>query len=380
LAISKGAAISFDLAVLIWGIAYCLSALEDSKNAGRVTDLDFFGSISPIPSILEWLALCVGALALLLAILPRLSSRRANIAVSVAATVFTLLVVEGALRVYFAITPMTQGFPTNASAMWVRRYSSTNSEGFRDAEHRKTAGPSVRRLLVVGDSYAYGEGIKRAADRFGEQVTARLVESTGEVWESMNASEPGSHTLDHIELLSRMLPYRPRVVLLLYVFNDIDYLQRVTPDWKASRISPVGVLYSNSHLFQQVYLLLKRFVYGGRADGVTVYENDELVSRHMVDIKRFVTLASDRGAQVFVVPMDVAVASSGGPRSGHKNFVRLAEKSEIPVISALGVFKRIEYHDLIVSWFDHHPNERAHHIAAAHVADELNRRLLGSER
>lgn len=367
--------VALDLGVLLWGAAYFVSALEDGRNAGRVTNLDLFGSIAPLSSVLEWLALCLGALAVLLTILPRLSNRHAKMAVSVAATVFTLLAVEGALRVYFAIAPMTQGFPTNASAMWVRRYSSTNSEGLRDAEHRKTADPSVRRLLVVGDSYAYGVGIERAADRFGEQVTAWLVESTGKAWESMNASEGGSHTLDHIELLSRMLPYRPRLVVLLYVFNDIDYLHRVTPDWKASRYSPVGVLYSNSHLFQQVYMLFRRAVGGGGPDGVKAYEDDQLVSRHLVDIKRFVTLASDHGASVFVVPIDVSVARSGGPRPGHRNFVRLADKAEIPLISALEVFKGAEYNELIVNWLDHHPNERAIRIVAAHVADELHRPL-----
>jgi hypothetical protein len=379
LANPKGAVIAFDLAVLLWGMAYCLSALENSNNAGRVTDLDFFGSIPPIPSIFEWLALCLWALAVLLVIWPRLNNRHANIAVSVAATVFTLLAVEGGFRVYFAIAPMTQGFPTNASANWVRRYSSTNSLGWRDAEHSKTADPSVRRLLVVGDSFAYGDGIKRAEDRFGEQVTAQLVETTGKTWESMNASKGNSHTLDEIEFLRTMLPYQPQVVLLLYVFNDIDYLHMVTPALKMSRFSPLGVLFSNSHLVQQIYLLFIRSVGEGRIDGVAVYKDDELVSRHLVDIKRFVALARPQGARVFVVPMDVSVANSGGPRSGHRNFMQLAEKAGIPVISTLEVFKGVEYRDLIVNSYDHHPNERAYGIAAVHVAGELNRRLVESE-
>jgi len=371
---SKGAAASFDIGVLLWGIAYSISALEDGKNAGRVTDLDFVGSIAPVASILEWLALCLWALVVLLTIMPKLTDRHGGVAVSVAATVFMLLVMEGGLRVFFAVAPMTQGFPTHAGELWARRYVSYNSEGFRDAEHGKAADPSVRRLLVVGDSFAYGEGIKRTPDRFGEQVTARLVEATGEFWVSMNASKEDTHTLDHIEFLRRMLPYRPRLVVLLYVFNDIDYLYQVTPDWKASRYSPVGVLYSNSHLFQQIYMLFKRAA-GGRTDAVAAYEDDHLVTRHVVDIKRFVTLATDHGASVFVVPIDPSVARSGGPRPGHRNFVRLADKAGIPLIPALEVFRGAEYNGLIVNWLDPHPNERAIRIAATHVADELRRRL-----
>ena len=371
---SKRAVAPFELGVLLWGVAYLISTLDDRKNAGRITDLDFVGSIAPAASILEWLALCLWASALLLTIMPRFKDRRGGIAVSVAATVFTLLAVEGGLRVFFAIAPMTQGFPTHARELWARRYVSLNSEEFRDVEHSKAVDPSVLRLLVVGDSFAYGEGIKRTADRFGEQVTARLVEATGKPWMSMNASRGGTHTLDHIEFLRRMLPYRPRVVVLLYIFNDIDYLVRVTPDWKASRYSPVGVLYSNSQLFQQVYMLFKR-VTGVRIDDVAVYEDDKLVSRHLVDVKRFVTLATDHGASVFVVPIDASVARSGGLRPGHRNFVRLAEKAGIPLVPALDVFKGAEYSGLTVNWLDLHPNERAYRIAASRVADELRRRL-----
>jgi len=99
------------------------------------------------------------------------------------------------------------------------------------------------------------------------------------------------------------------------------------------------------------------------------------VSRHLVDIKRFVTLATDHGASVFVVPIDASVARSGGLRPGHRNFVRLAEKTGIPLIPALEVFKGAEYGGLIVNWLDLHPNERAYRIAATRVADELRRRL-----
>lgn len=372
-AYSKAASISLDLAVLLWGMAYFISALENRRYAGRVTDLNFLGSIPPVPSMLEWLALCLGTLAALLAIVPKLGQRHANALISVAATVFTLLAIEGGLRAYFAIAPMTQSFPTNANEMWSRRYALVNSEGLRDAEHAKAADPSVRRLLVVGDSYAFGWGIKQQADRFGEQVTARLVESTGKAWESMNASQGDTDTLEHIKLLEKMLLYRPQLVLLLYVFNDIDYIQRVTPDWKAARISLLGVLFSNSHIFQQAYLLYKRS--RGRFDGVTVYEDDQLVTCHLADIRRFVTLAADQGAKVFVVPMDVSVARSGGPRPGHKNFLRLAEQAGIPLISALGLFQGMEHKELIVSRYDGHPNERAFRIAAAYIADELRQRL-----
>jgi hypothetical protein len=376
---TKGAIVSFDLGILLWGVAYFISTMEDNKNAGRLTDLNLVGSTVPVAAILEWLALCLWALATLLAIRPKLAARHGNVVVSVAATVFTLLALEGGLRVYLAIFPVTEGFPTYAGELWTRRYVSLNSEGFRDVEHSKVADPSVHRLLVVGDSYAYGEGIKRTEERFGEQLSGRLTRATRESWVSLNASKGGTNTLDHIEFLRKMLLYRPQLVVLLYVFNDIEYLHPVVPDLRASKYSPLGVLYSNSYLFQQIYMLFIRASAAGQADPVTVYEDDQLVSRHVADIKRFVALAEDNGARAFVVPVDPSTARPGGPRPGHRNFVRLAEQAGVPIISTLELFKGVEYTELIVNWLDRHPNERAIGIASASLGDELRRRLSESD-
>ena len=143
------AAILVDLSVLLWGIAYCLSSLEDRDNAGRITNLDVFGSIAPVPSLLEWFALCTGTLAILLMVFKMLRGQYLNLAVPVTAIMVTLIVVEGALRVYFTMAPMTQGFPSNAGQMWDRRYVRLNTLGWRDTEHSKLPDPGVRRLPLV---------------------------------------------------------------------------------------------------------------------------------------------------------------------------------------------------------------------------------------
>jgi hypothetical protein len=109
-----------------------------------------------------------------------------------------------------------------------------------------------------------------------------------------------------------------------------------------------------------------------------LYEDKELVTRHLVDIRRFVALATDHGARVFVVPMDVNEAAYGGLRPGHKTFLTLAEQAGLPLISALELFHGMEHKELTVNWFDNHPNERAFRIAAARFwATPLIRRASG---
>jgi hypothetical protein len=81
-----------------------------------------------------------------------------------------------------------------------------NRDGFRDRDHAPEVAAGVRRLLVVGDSFAFGIGLESIEDRFGERVRDRLSVATHVPWESMNASRPDSHTRQEIEYLDRGLP------------------------------------------------------------------------------------------------------------------------------------------------------------------------------
>lgn len=46
-----------EFATLFWEIAYFINAADDSANAGRITDLNFFDSIVPITICFEWISL-----------------------------------------------------------------------------------------------------------------------------------------------------------------------------------------------------------------------------------------------------------------------------------------------------------------------------------
>ena len=49
----------------------------------------------------------------------------------------------------------------------MRTHVRLNRQGFRDIDHALKADPGVRRLLVVGDSIAFGWGVPDPKDRFG---------------------------------------------------------------------------------------------------------------------------------------------------------------------------------------------------------------------
>ncbi|MCP4328066.1 MAG: hypothetical protein GY791_06480 [Alphaproteobacteria bacterium] len=98
----------------------------------------------------------------------------------------------------------------------------TNSVGMRGRRDYETTKPAdVCRVAVVGDSFAFGEGV---AD--GEVVTAVLEETlnrtaNGTVFEVLNFGIPGIGTAEELVLYqNHVRSYRPDLVAVLYFNND----------------------------------------------------------------------------------------------------------------------------------------------------------------
>jgi hypothetical protein len=324
--------------------------------------------------VLEWVALA-GLLASLLCLVPKLPRRLFNPAALIAALAVVGLGLEGLARGAAIVDPEVQGFPTNRSRMWRRRYVRQNAAGFRDVEHALEVAPGVRRLLIVGDSYAAGSGIERPGDRFGSRLADALAEATGTAWEPIFAARSDTHTLDHLRFLSHGLRFRPDLVVLLYVFNDIDYLHPLTrrtvltehPRNIGQRLHPVRVLFTNSFAFQELYARLRHLTFashGAPEAGNHPYADSTVLLRHLTDLRAFGTSARAAGSAAVIVPFDVSVAASQPARVRYRRFVAAAEAAGVPVWPADQVFRELPFETLTVGSLDLHPNELANDLLA----------------
>jgi lysophospholipase L1-like esterase len=253
----------------------------------------------------------------------------------------------------------------------LRRFVSLNAEGFRDRAHAIEADDGVRRLLIVGDSVAFGWGIVRLEDRFGEQLATRLKSATGIEWEAINASRPDSATPEHLLFLDAMSRYQPDVVVLLYVFNDIDYLSRVTPRAQWGRFTPVAILFRNSYLFQESYVRVRRWM-GAAETATNPYLDEQLLARHITDVSRFVANGQALGATVKVVPIAPSIVVEPSVRHMYERFLSHASAAGIPVCSLAQAFGSESFDALTVNALDRHPSARAHRLAAEATAPCLS--------
>lgn len=370
-----------DLAAFCWGLAYFLSALDSSENATRVTHLNFFGSLSPAASLLEWVTLVIIFVAAA-RMIPRLDERWSGLGMFLGTVLLLALAGEGYYRFKVAIAPEMQGMPTYSKEAWERRYVHLNHEGYRDIEHSLSKDPGTSRLLLVGDSFGSGWGIRRLQDRMGEEVAAGLASATGRPWESVSASNPGADTIDETGYLIHMVDYHPDVVVLIYVFNDIDYLIPPINTARQLRNYWLRLVWHNSYLFQELFTQYRMIYYRFRQLGPAMpsavsgeitdaefaaYGDSALMERHLTDLARFVEIGRQKGATVVVVPFDFSFSVQHRALLRYQDFLRQTRARGIPVCSLEHAWDGILYRNLALSSTDGHPNVMANRIASEFI-------------
>lgn len=360
------------VSVALWGLGYCFAAMADGSDAGRLVELNLFGSTHPVAAATDFLAL-VSVLGVLTFVLWRLVGPQfTDPMVALGSLVAILLLLEAGARIKAHFAPATAGFPTYSSQIWARRFVELNDAGFRDRQDSSEA--SSREVLVIGDSFAFGVGIEDVAGRFGEQLAVVLERESGEPWVSRNASRPDTHTLQHIEFLRERLPIEPDLVVLEYHFNDLDYLLPVTarssltdaPGSLVGRLHPGRLLYSNSYLFQELFVRVRGVTVARRTTALASdpYFDERVLAAHLDDLEDFVELAGSRGLPVRIVPIEISVQVSPHFVRRYDRFVGALERRGLPICSIRDAFVGHAASDLYVNRLDLHANEEANRLAA----------------
>jgi hypothetical protein len=97
----------------------------------------------------------------------------------------------------------------------------TNSLGLRDHEITSEPAPGTLRIVALGDSQTFGNGL-RLSDTWPKQLERRLQQAYNTRCEVINAGIPGTDTWQHEILLARLLKTtNPHIVVLALYVNDV---------------------------------------------------------------------------------------------------------------------------------------------------------------
>ena len=139
-----------------------------------------------------------------------------------------LVMVELILRKYLPIDnpiympPMTSKLSENRRIGYELRegVGDNNSDGLRDIEYSTEKAAGVTRIIVVGDSIAYGLGVSRE-ETYTTRLENILNHKYGDTYEVINLGVNGYWTVQIYERFKdKGLKYKPDIVIYGYCHND----------------------------------------------------------------------------------------------------------------------------------------------------------------
>ena len=300
-----------------------------------------------------------------------------GVALAAVVQLVLLLAAEAGIRLWYHDVTTTSDNTSWFARRWQRDVRS-NGLGFRERE----VGPreaGVGRIAVVGDSFAFGQGIPEE-DRFSNRLEAMLArDAPDRRFEVLNFGFPGANTVDEVKTVRDVvLPAQPDFVLLQWYLNDVEgrgyagYPQawRLIP---SDRVS--GWLHGHSALYYFARTAWKRLQ--ERLGWVQSYE-DFLVQRFEdadspssraadADLRQLIALCREAGK-----PLAIALFPTLGGLE-RLDFVRdralaICRETSTPCLDLKpALLPRKDEPGMRASRLDSHPGPRANEIAAEEI-------------
>ncbi|PYQ12323.1 MAG: hypothetical protein DMF80_19525 [Acidobacteria bacterium] len=307
-------------------------------------------------------------------------ARRAELALLLGSVAVFLLGAEAAVRVLKADQPVPTGYaPVNTNRRFMRP---RNARGYRDLDRTLPKPPGVRRVVSLGDSFAWGASVE-FEDAYPQRLERGLRRRRHEAWQVVNLARPGMNSVDEAaQLESEGMAYEPDVVLLGYVLNDSEDANaaeaRRAEEWAEPKQKPRG-MFDHSALFRLLTARLwataenRRRVTGYKS----MYRDDApgwIAARQA--LHRMGALCRQKGVPFVVVIFPLF----GNPLDDrypfpeiHGKVAQAAGEAGAKVVDLLPVYRGLRWDLLVVNGVDdEHPNEIAHRIAAGVILHALD--------
>ena len=309
-------------------------------------------------------------------------ARRAELLLLLVSVAFFLLVAEAAVRVLKADKPTATGYaPINTNRRFMRP---KNSSGYRDLDRTIPKPAGVRRVVSLGDSFAWGASVE-FEDGYLQRLERGLRRRRHEAWQVVNLALPGMNTVDEeAQLESEGMAFGPDVVLLGYVLNDSEDAgaaeSRRAAEWAEPKARPRRLL-DHSALFRLVGARLWATAENRRriAGYKSMYADDApgwIAAR--AALRRMGALCRARGVPfvVAIFPLFGNPLDEGYPFPEiHARVAQAAAEGGAKVVDLLPAYRGLRWDLLVVDGVDdEHPNEIAHRIAAnviLHALDDV---------
>ncbi len=257
-----------------------------------------------------------------------------------------------------------------------------NQYGLRGPDHAGPRLATTRRVLLIGDSFTFGEGVEDGALIFPAVLERELNDGPRpagvERVEILNGGIPGSHSQEWVDLWAKVgAAFAPDVVVVVFFLRDGSRVSAKKGFFDPIRKDIVlrnrdSRLYQSSYAFRMLRDRLDRaHVERLYADAIgAAYFGDESQTEEwrnaQANLAKLRDLARAQGATFgFVVfPILVELNEDYPFRPVCELLVDFAEENGMPTLDLLPAFLGQDGPDLWVAPLNQHPNPAGHAIAA----------------
>lgn len=263
---------------------------------------------------------------------------------------------------------------TLSSKVWFARHWEYNDFGYRDGEMREKMDSEQKRILLIGDSFVSGHGIKDPADRFGDIVDEGLEEAV-----VLNMGSNGAEPFDELYQLENWEGNGEELMIYVWFVNDIHEAGRFNgKTWfnyqnpmtdgvmEAVEVRPPPVSFVNgSYFINYIY-----WMFPHTQDDVsyrefleTSFTDKEVWYYHQFSISQLLGWGENRGTNVAVVLFPF-MEDVEGSEFALEPMRKYMEASNVPYLDVAPLLKEYSPEELMVNKYDPHPNERVQKIVA----------------
>lgn len=256
------------------------------------------------------------------------------------------------------------------SMRWFELYwNPINELGYRD--YPPVQDGEGHHILLVGDSFAAGHGVKSVDDLMNYE----LVEMLGPGYSTNIVAQRGWETQQQIDALQQY-PFGYDTVLLSYVLNDIHPAALETGVAKP-------IAYNSTHpaliwSAQRFYVANLVWYFAAVPSGVSTYmetvqasyAHDETWAMHEAELQAFYDHVDERGADLIVVvwPFLTDIPNS---QDGIERVTVFFQAHGTPVVNMGDVLASESIAQITASPLDPHPSAYSHNLAAEAVYEVI---------
>jgi len=284
---------------------------------------------------------------------------------------FSLAAAETGLRL---IGGIGYGRGDDPAIAMERGFYRHNSLGFRDKEWSVEKAKGAFRLIVLGDSFAWGQGVEE------ENTFPRVLESLlneRQCVEVCNSGRSGLNTVQEVELLEdHLLVYDPDFVLLQFCLNDAEEegysLPRLLPARAARAFGWSYLYFAARFAYSRALIALGRWPDYHEYISEQYLPNSESWQACQEAVSRLAQLSAQKGFGCAVVVFPIFERTRPYTfLEETSQIVDAAVEAGLPVPDLFPVYEDWDFDELAVSRYDRHPNATAHRVAAEALDDFL---------